>query len=123
MFAKNLRQLRKERRLSQKELGDAVGVSASTIGMYEQNRRKPNTKMICKFAEFFGVSSDSLLGNAQQVQAPDLNSIQDALTAFLHSQNGLCFNGKPLDEEDLKMIEEAIKQGMKAIEEMQRQNK
>lgn len=123
MFAKNLRKLRKERGLSQKELGEAVGISTSAIGMYEQNRRRPNTKMICKFAEFFGVSSDSLLGNAHGSQSPDLDSIQDALTAFLHGQKGLCFNGKPLNEEDLKMIEEAIKQGMKAIEEMLRQKK
>jgi len=122
MFSKNLRDLRKEKALSQKELGDAVGVSASAIGMYEQNRRKPNTKMICKFAEYFGVSSDSLLGSKSGVVGQDLNSIEDALKAFLRSQKGLCFNGKPVTEDELKMIEEAITRGMRAIEKMQRQN-
>lgn len=122
MFSKNLRDLRKEKALSQKELGDAVGVSASAIGMYEQNRRKPNTKMICKFAEYFGVSSDSLLGSKSGVVGQDLNSIEDALKAFLRSQKGLRFNGKPVTEDELKMIEEAITRGMRAIEKMQRQN-
>lgn len=53
--------LRKQMDLSQNSLGDALSLSASAIGMYEQNRRLPDTDTIIKMCKFFRVSSDYLL--------------------------------------------------------------
>lgn len=58
-----LRTLRKDRGLTQSELGKALGVSPSTIGMYEQGRREPDKDALLAIANFFNVSTDYLLGN------------------------------------------------------------
>ena len=63
MFGPNLKKLREDAHLSQEQLADAIGVSKSTIGMYEQGKRMPNTNTILKdIASYFGVSIDYLVG-------------------------------------------------------------
>ncbi len=63
MFGTNLKRLREDSRLSQEQLADVIGVSKSTIGMYEQGKRMPNTNTILKdIASYFGVSIDYLVG-------------------------------------------------------------
>lgn len=57
-----LKQLRIEHNLTQKEFADIIGVAQSTLGMYEQNRRKPEYDKLNKIADYFGVSTDLLLG-------------------------------------------------------------
>ena len=54
LFGKRLRELRGAR--TQKEIGDAVGVGANTISMYESGERTPSDKIKVKLAQFFGVS-------------------------------------------------------------------
>lgn len=62
MLGNRIRSLREDKDLSQKDLGIKLGVSASTIGMYEQDRRSPDAEMLLKIANFFNVSTDYLLG-------------------------------------------------------------
>ena len=57
-----LKELREERGLSQGELGKMFGLSVSTISMYENGKREPGFDTVVKFANFFGVSTDYLLG-------------------------------------------------------------
>lgn len=62
MFKDRLRQLRIERNLTQAEIAKAMGVSAATIGNYEQGTREPrNNEMWKKLADYFGVSIDYLM--------------------------------------------------------------
>ena len=63
MFSDTLKKLRLSKGLSQEELGDIIGVSKSTIGMYEQGQRIPKADTTFrKLAEYFGVSIDYLMG-------------------------------------------------------------
>ena len=62
-FGQHLRTLRTSQGLSQKQLADILNISPSTIGMYEQNRRIPDLKMLKEIASVFEVSLDSLLDN------------------------------------------------------------
>ena len=61
MFGANLKKLREDSHLSQEQLADAIGVSKSTIGMYEQGRRVPSVEMLVQMADLFGVSLDYLI--------------------------------------------------------------
>ena len=61
-----LKELRTNRGLSQKELAEIVGVSNSTISMYEMGQREPDFATVVKFADFFGVSTDYLLGREKE---------------------------------------------------------
>lgn len=65
MFSKRLRNLRENRHMKQEDLGKKVGLSASTIGMYEQQRRQPDNDMLLKLSEIFDVSIDYLLGKTE----------------------------------------------------------
>lgn len=70
MFGANLKKLREDARLSQEQLAEAIGVSKSTIGMYEQGKRMPNTNTILKdIASYFGVSIDYLVGFQQDAES------------------------------------------------------
>lgn len=59
---KILRQLREDKGITQAELGKILSISPSTIGMYEQGRRSPDYDTLNKIADYFGVSTDKLLG-------------------------------------------------------------
>lgn len=63
MFGVTLKKLREDAKLSQEQLADIIGISKSTIGMYEQGKRMPNTNTILKdIASYFGVTIDYLVG-------------------------------------------------------------
>jgi len=61
VFGKRLKALREELGIKQTELARNLDISASTIGMYEQNRRTPDAEMLSKIAEYFNVTTDYLL--------------------------------------------------------------
>ena len=56
-----LKKLRKSKGLTQAELGKILGVSPSTIGMYEQGRRTPDKDALIAISNYFNVSTDYLL--------------------------------------------------------------
>ena len=57
-----IKQLREDREISQKQLAEILNISPSTVGMYEQNRRVPSPEILNLIADYFGVSTDFLLG-------------------------------------------------------------
>ena len=61
-FSQRVFQLRKERGLSQRELGDAVGLSHKAISTLESGSRSTTIEKLIALADFFGVSTDYLLG-------------------------------------------------------------
>lgn len=63
MNGNKLRKIRENKGLLQKEVADALKISTSTIGMYEQNRREPDNDTLKKIANYFNVSTDYLLDN------------------------------------------------------------
>ena len=48
-----LKELRKEHKLSMKELGKILGLSESTISLYEAGKREPDIKTLIKMADYF----------------------------------------------------------------------
>lgn len=61
-FAERLKELRKENQCTQKQLADYLGLTANCVCEWENKRSEPSLSSIYKIAEFFGVSSDFLLG-------------------------------------------------------------
>lgn len=56
-----------ERRLLQKDIANAVGVSISAISKFEKDIDNPSRETLSKFADYFGVTVDFLLGNKQNI--------------------------------------------------------
>lgn len=61
-FAERLKELRNEKGLSQDNLAKATGLSHTAIVYWEAEKRVPNANAIIILAQFFGVSTDYLLG-------------------------------------------------------------
>lgn len=57
-----LKQLRTEKKLTQRQLANLLNLSPSTIAMYETGQRKPDFETLQEIADFFDVSTDYLLG-------------------------------------------------------------
>lgn len=62
MFSERLKQLRKEKGLSQQELADILCVVRQTISKWEKGLSLPDAEMLVKLAEALGVSVNELLG-------------------------------------------------------------
>jgi len=61
-FAEKLVELRAEKGISQAKLAATLGISNGTIAFWETNKSEPTAPNIVLVANFFGVSSDYLLG-------------------------------------------------------------
>lgn len=57
-----IRELRKQRGMTMKELGKVLDVAESTISQYELGKRQPDNETLLRLGEFFEVSVDYLLG-------------------------------------------------------------
>lgn len=66
-----LKELRKSKNLTQKELGDILGVTKASICCYEKETRTPTLENVLSLMEYFGVSSDYLIGNDVFVSIKD----------------------------------------------------
>lgn len=53
--------------LTTKELADHLGVSVRLIQRYETGERKPNIVRLSEIADYFGVSTDYLLGRTDEL--------------------------------------------------------
>lgn len=61
-FASRLKELRKEKGLTQPELGKSLGVARSTVAVWESGSRLPEMTTLQKICELFDISMPYLLG-------------------------------------------------------------
>lgn len=66
-----LKELRKGKGISLKELGAVVGVAESTMSLYENGKRQPDYETLLKLAEYFGVTVDYLLRGSEEERLPE----------------------------------------------------
>lgn len=62
VLSQQLKRLRAEASMSQKELASKLFVSQQAVGKWERDEATPNPETVIKMAEIFGVSTDTLLG-------------------------------------------------------------
>lgn len=61
MYGLMIQKLRKGRKMSQKELGDHLGIGVSTISMWESEKREPDLTHLMEMSSLFDVSVDYIL--------------------------------------------------------------
>ena len=64
---KRIKELRKENKMTMKSLGAEIGVSESTVSLYESGNRQPDYATLRKIASLFGVTVDYLLDEDDNV--------------------------------------------------------
>lgn len=75
-FGELLAELRKDEKLSQRDLGSILHVSVGTISNYETGVHFPDVEKLVSLADHFGVTTDYLLGRCESTASPDVFSEQ-----------------------------------------------
>lgn len=72
-----MREIRKSRQMTMKELGKAVGVAESTISLYETGKHDPDLLTVGRIADVLDVSVDALLGREENEKDPPTGEALD----------------------------------------------
>lgn len=97
MIGERLKTLRENKQITQQEMADALGISRGTYAHYEISRREPDDATKLKIADFFGVTTDYLLGRTDETHGYKIETIAAHRTDDPTSQ---------LPEESRKSLEE-----------------
>jgi len=81
-FEKRLKKTRNDRKISQQELADLVGVHLTNIGRYERGEANPTANVLNKLASALEVTSDYLINGTMEDKADNTISDQDLLIQF-----------------------------------------
>ena len=95
-----IRELRKNKNLTQEELAEAINVTPQAISKWENNIGLPDISQIIPLATFFGVSTDIILGIAENNRNEEIKEILNAC------------NERKLKKDDINswlLIQETIK--------------
>lgn len=71
-FGELLKELREDKKISQKELAKKIYVTVGTISNYENNQHYPDIEKLIMLADYFNVSTDYLLGRSISPYSPDI---------------------------------------------------
>ena len=74
-----LKNLRKENKLTQKDMAEKLGIHPNTISMYEKGNRNIPSTMIKKISDTFNVSTDYLLRGEEKKKKQEFSSLDESL--------------------------------------------
>lgn len=86
-FSNRLISLRKEHGLTQEELAKLINKKRSTLSGYETEGKEPDLETICLMANFFGVSTDYLLGCSDRPTHTEDVFFNDTVNFKKHFEN------------------------------------
>ena len=104
MLGNNIRELRKQKRLTQAELAKVMSVSQQTVGAWETGRAIPGSDTLGDLADLFNVSTDYVLGRPEKADDDQVDlDLEQAL------DNAHSFSGKPLSDHDRKVAKDVLR--------------
>ena len=103
-FAENLRRIRKEKKLQQKQLAERAGISLRTLQNWESGQRRPsNLDAVAKLAQVLEVPTTALLEDSEryvmEAQEKGGSSAARDVESLVAELTGL-FAGGTLNEEE-----------------------
>ncbi len=105
-FGERFKELRKELNLTQQELADKINdlhnlsFGKSAVSQYENNKRIPEMFALEKFADFFDVSIDYLLGRSA------IKKVEDEI--YANAFHSIATDG--LSKEDIDIVKAMVQQ-------------
>ncbi|MCH1939637.1 helix-turn-helix domain-containing protein [Holdemania massiliensis] len=100
-FYLKLKILRKEKKITQQQLADRLGITKAMVSAYENGIRLPSYDILIKIAAIFNVSTDFLLGvtTVRNLCVEGLTEHQiELLSALIEELQ--CFNQKAIQRID-----------------------
>ena len=115
-FSKIFKALRQSSGYTQQEFADKIGISRSTIGMYETGAREPDFETLEAIADFFNVDIDYLLGRTNKTTVLPESSYyfndearEMAEFMFKHQEYKVLFDAsRKVKKEDIEFVKEMI---------------
>lgn len=89
-FSDNIVRLRRQKKITQEELADFIGVTKASVSKWETGQSMPDIMILPKLASFFDTSIDELIGYEPQLSKEQIQKIYLDFAAE--------FAAKPLDE-------------------------
>lgn len=108
MFAEILKKLRKGRKLTQKQFAQALFLSPSAVSQYETNRIMPSRDTLERIANFFGVSTDYLMGTSTIAETEELLNREYCEGVTVSKLVDKCMNVKGKHRETLLDVVDAL---------------
>ena len=103
MIIERLKKLRKEGKLTQKDIATFLNISQPAYQQFESGKKKMNLETMEKLADYFNVSTDYLLGKTD-FPDPDLEvDIDNAI------DNSVAYDGTPITDDDREIIKNFLK--------------
>ena len=129
MIGFRIKDLRIENKNTQKELAEYLGLTPKMISFYEKEERFPPHDIILKLANYFNVSTDYLLGRTDEKNnnaksnkidknEKDVEELLEETMSQILGQDGLMLNGEIVDDNDLMLLRNALKNGIEYVKSM-----
>jgi transcriptional regulator with XRE-family HTH domain len=118
-FGERLKLHRLLKKLSRAELGKQFGIAENTIANYERGDREPNISLLLKFADFFEVTVDYMLGKVALSDSAKLMSMIDLTDADILSKCKFMLDGKELTDEEAKWFISMVRSHRQLIDSKQ----
>jgi len=68
VYSDLLKEFRRDRKLTQKDVGAYFGMSGPMYSLYENGKRRMTLDMLCDLADLFNTSTDYLLGRTDRIE-------------------------------------------------------
>jgi len=106
MFSTRLKMLRTQHRKTQQEVADLLGITRQGYAKYENNLGEPDNSTLTKLADYFGVSTDYLLGRTDIPSLTQQEKEEAEFQAFVNDPElGVWYKELPKsDEEELRKL-------------------
>ncbi|MDE7279080.1 MAG: helix-turn-helix domain-containing protein, partial [Oscillospiraceae bacterium] len=99
-IGENLKKQRKLRELTQEQLADILGVSFQAVSKWERGEVYPDIELLPTIAEYFGITTDELLG------MKEIRNSSEADKILKQQKENL---SKGLIKENIELLAEAVK--------------
>lgn len=124
-----LKQIRTNKNITTYKLSELTGIPQSTISKMENGKRKIETESLQKLAEALGVSINEFFDERDtssedniKLTQKDKKDIKKALNQTLNqlenSQDGLMFDGEPIDDETRELLRISLESSMRLAKEI-----
>ena len=79
-LSENIRSLRKQRKMTQEKLAEALGVTVGAVYKWESGQSQPELNLLVEMADFFDISVDALLG--YRIRDNRMESARERINAY-----------------------------------------
>ncbi|WP_179395015.1 helix-turn-helix domain-containing protein [Lacticaseibacillus absianus] len=112
MLPQRLRELRTERKYTQSEVADRLGITRPAYTAYESGNRQPDYETLTKLSTIYGVTTDYLLGSNSTPKWATPEDVAD-LQQWLDdpdAMNTFNFGGNKLSDDEKAKLQLAVTQ-------------